>query len=93
MVRLPPPRTRRAGRAARPRRRGGGAGPRAARPPRGRRGGAARPYLFLLNHGRTPAVVPLPSARTDLLTGRAHHTSVRLDRFAVMVPAPPESPG
>ncbi|MER8154705.1 beta-galactosidase [Streptomyces sp. NPDC094472] len=50
------------------------------------------PYLFLLNHGRTPAVVPLPSPRTDLLTGRAHHTGVRLDRFAVMVLAPPESP-
>ncbi|GLV77682.1 Beta-galactosidase C-terminal domain [Streptomyces hygroscopicus] len=47
-----------------------------------------RPYLFLLNHGRTPAVVPLPSARTDLLTGRVHHTGVRLDRFAVVVLAP-----
>ncbi|GAA0513223.1 MULTISPECIES: hypothetical protein [Streptomyces] len=46
----------------------------------------------LLNHGRTPAVVPLPSPRTDLLTGRAHHTGVRLDRFAVMVLAPPGSP-
>ncbi|MFD8366971.1 Beta-galactosidase C-terminal domain [Streptomyces hygroscopicus] len=46
------------------------------------------PYLFLLNHGRTPAVVPLPSARTDLLTGRVHHTGVRLDRFAVVVLAP-----
>ncbi|WP_372505875.1 Beta-galactosidase C-terminal domain [Streptomyces malaysiensis] len=49
------------------------------------------PYPFLLNHGRTPAAVPLPSPRTDLLTGRTHHTGVRLDRFAVMVLAPPES--
>ena len=46
------------------------------------------PYLFLLNHGRSPAVVPLPSARTDLLTGRVYDTQVRLDRFAVVVLAP-----
>jgi beta-galactosidase len=41
--------------------------------------------LFLLNHGRTPAVIPLPSPRTDLLTGRTHEAEVRLDRHGAAV--------
>ncbi|ADI06542.1 beta-galactosidase [Streptomyces bingchenggensis BCW-1] len=49
-------------------------------------------HLFLLNHGRTPAVVPLPSARTDLLTGRVYDTEVGLDRSAAVVLAPLDSP-
>lgn len=49
-------------------------------------------HLFLLNHGRTPTAVPLPSARTDLLTGRVYDTEVGLDRSAAVVLAPLDSP-
>ncbi|MFI1338388.1 Beta-galactosidase C-terminal domain [Streptomyces sp. NPDC020845] len=49
-------------------------------------------HLFLLNHGRTPAVVPLPSARTDLLTGRVYDAQIDLGRYAAVVLAPHDSP-
>ncbi|MDF9810956.1 beta-galactosidase [Streptomyces sp. SPB162] len=41
--------------------------------------------LFLLNHGRHPATVPVPGAHTDLLTGRDLHDEIPLDRYGAAV--------
>ncbi|MCZ4095451.1 beta-galactosidase [Streptomyces sp. So13.3] len=41
--------------------------------------------LFLLNHGRHPATVPVPGAHTDLLTGRDLTDEIHLDRYGVAV--------
>ncbi|MBM7439742.1 beta-galactosidase [Streptomyces sp. HB132] len=46
-----------------------------------RRGG----LLFLLNHGRSPALVKLPGRYTDLLTGAGADGDVELDRYGVAV--------
>ncbi|WGP08702.1 beta-galactosidase [Streptomyces sp. SH5] len=41
--------------------------------------------LFLLNHGRAPAVVELPGRHLDLLTGAEADGGVELDRYGVAV--------
>ncbi|RMI38546.1 beta-galactosidase [Streptomyces triticirhizae] len=48
------------------------------------------PALFLLNHTTEPVTVPLPSPRTDLLTGRAHPREVTLAGRGAAVLTPTE---
>ncbi|RBM05057.1 beta-galactosidase [Streptomyces sp. PT12] len=44
--------------------------------------------LFVLNHTRAPAAVPLSAPHTDLLTGTTHPATLTLDGFGVAVLTP-----
>jgi beta-galactosidase len=51
-------------------------------------------WLFLLNHRREPAAVPLPSPATDLLTGRRYEREAPLGRYgAAVLREEPPAPG